>query len=68
MGVDGVIDMESPAGNMVNTPCDGTGWWQVDLGGVYNLSTVVFFNRYPSLASTPAAAGAALAHKRRAHA
>ena len=46
MGVDGVIDMDNAAGNMYNSPCDGSGWWQVDLGGVYALSSLMFFNRY----------------------
>ena len=32
---------------MVNTPCDGSGWWAVDLGGVYNLKQIIFWNRYP---------------------
>ena len=27
--------------------CTGAAWWQVDLGGVYNLTRVVLFNRYP---------------------
>ena len=31
-GVDGVVDMDSAAGNMVNFPCDGSGWWQVRCG------------------------------------
>ena len=49
MGNDGVIDMDNAAGNMANFPCDGSGWWRVDLGGVYNLSSLVFFNRYPGV-------------------
>ena len=45
-GTDGVIDMDNlGGGNMVNLPCDGTGTWMVDLGGVYNLTRVIFFNR-----------------------
>ena len=47
MGTDGVVDMDNLAGNMVNLPCDGTSWWQVDLGGVYALTRLVFWNRYP---------------------
>jgi len=47
-GNDGIIDMDNAtAGNMANYPCDGSGWWQVDLGGVYNLSKLVFWNRFP---------------------
>lgn len=44
-GTDGIIDMDGPAGNMVNLGCSGNAWWQVDLGGVYNISRIVFFNR-----------------------
>ena len=32
MGVNGVIDADNAFGDMVNFPCDGTGWWRVDLG------------------------------------
>ena len=29
-GNDGIIDMDNlTGGNMVNYPCDGSGWWQV---------------------------------------
>ena len=39
------MQMDNTTGNMVNLPCDGTGTWMVDLGGVYNLTRVIFFNR-----------------------
>ena len=51
-GTDGIIDQDGPQGNMVNLPCDGTGWWTVDLGGVYNVVKVIYFNRYPLTAPT----------------
>ena len=57
-GVDGIIDMDNPIGNMVNLPCDGTGWWQVDLGGVYNLQRLVFWNNFPYVAGNTAAGAA----------
>ena len=47
MGNDHNIDMDNATGNMANFPCDGSGWWQVDLGGVYNLSSIIFWNNYP---------------------
>ena len=58
------MQMDNTTGNMVNLPCDGTGWWQVDLGGVYNLAKVVFFNRYPIGGSAlgAAASGAQLVY------
>ena len=31
-GVDGIIDMDGAAGNMVHLPCNGEGWWQVGVG------------------------------------
>ena len=40
---------------MVNTPCDGSGWWQVDLGGVYNLQRLIFWNRYPYVSANTTA-------------
>ena len=47
-GVDGIIDMDNAtAGNLVNLPCDGSAWWAVDLGGVYNIARLVLFNRFP---------------------
>ena len=49
MGNDNIIDMDNATGNMVNFPCDGSGWWQVDLGGVYQLTRLIFFNRYPGV-------------------
>ena len=43
--VSSIIDFDGQNGtNMVSLPCDGSGWWQVDLGGVYNLSSVMVFN------------------------
>ena len=42
---------------MVNSPCDGTGSWQVDLGGVYNLTRLVFWNRYPYVSTNTSAGG-----------
>jgi hypothetical protein len=40
--VNGVVTMDNvTAGDMsYSSACDGSGWWQVDLGGVYNLSKV----------------------------
>ena len=32
-GVNGVIDMDNVTGDMVNHPCDGSGWWQVRAKG-----------------------------------
>ena len=52
MGVDSLIDMDNIGGNMVSLPCDGSGWWQVDLGGVVNLTKMVFFNHFPGPASS----------------
>ena len=47
-GVDGIIEMDNATGgNMVNLPCDGSGWWQVDLGGVYNVTQLIFWNFFP---------------------
>ena len=52
-GVDGIIDQDNMAGgNMVNLPCDGSGSWSVDLGGVYNLTRIILFNRFPLTGST----------------
>ena len=64
MGVDGVIDMDNVAsGNMVlSSACNGAGWWQVDLGGVYQLTSVIVFNRFPfvSASNTGSTLGAKL--------
>ena len=48
MGVNGVIDFDNAAaGDMTNSSaCDGSAFWQVDLGGIYNLSTIIVFNRF----------------------
>lgn len=47
MGNDGEFSFDSNFGNMVNTAvCDGAGFWRVDLGGIYDLTRVVVFNRY----------------------
>ena len=40
-GNDAIIDFDNVTGNQVNFPCDGTGWWQVDLGGVYQINRCV---------------------------
>ena len=57
-GTDGIIDQDGPAGNMVNLGCSGVNWWQVDLGGVYNLSRIIIFNRFPL--TNPTTVGQAL--------
>ena len=54
MGVNNVIDFDntSPSSDMVSTSaCDGSGWWSVDLGGIYNLSSIVLFNNFPLTAA-----------------
>ena len=54
MGVNSVIDFDntSPTSDMVSTAaCDGSGWWQVDLGGIYNLTSIIVFNNYPFTSS-----------------
>ena len=45
-GNNGVIDFDNvTSGDMVySAACDGSAWWQVDLGGIFNLSTVIVFN------------------------
>ena len=59
MAVNGVIDFDNALPNADMTcsaACDGSGWWTVDLGGVFNVSTIIMWNRYlaatPSLAAT----------------
>ena len=50
MGVDGIIDFDNVAAssNLVSSAaCDGSAWWMVDLGGIYNLSSVIIWNYYP---------------------
>ena len=49
-GVNGIIQMDGVSGATVGdltymSACDGSAWWQVDLGGIYNISRVVLFNR-----------------------
>lgn len=49
-GVNGVIQMDGLTGTSVGdltymSRCDGSAWWQVDLGGIYNISRVMLFNR-----------------------
>ena len=62
MGVDGIIDYDNyvgttPVGNLVSSSaCDGSAWWQVDLGGIYNISAIMVFNNEPQ-AACPEAAG-----------
>jgi hypothetical protein len=60
MGNNGVIDFDNGvSGDMVycsNYLNAGDAWWQVDLGGVYNVSMLLLWNRYfpstvPSMAS-----------------
>ena len=43
-GNNGVIDFDIANGDMVNSATGG-GWWYVDLGAVYNVTRIVFFNR-----------------------
>jgi hypothetical protein len=57
-GVDGVIEYDDATTTYLtqDAACDGSGWWQVDLGGVYNVSMLLLWNRYfpstvPSMAS-----------------
>ena len=42
MAVNGIIAMDTPTSSDMTSSaaCDGTGWWSVDLGGVYNLTKV----------------------------
>jgi hypothetical protein len=71
MGCNGVIDFDNPSsGDMVSSANylnAGDAWWQVDLGGVYNISSIVVWNRY--LSSVPlwgaALAGAQVRRRRR---
>jgi hypothetical protein len=47
-GNDGVIQYDDATTSYLtqDAACDGSGWWQVDLGGVYNVSTLLLWNRY----------------------
>ena len=54
--VDGVINFDQAAGNIFHSLCDGTGWVQVDLGGVYNVVNVIVWNRYATGDATGLAA------------
>ena len=55
MGVDGVIDYDDYStttnlgqGNLMSSAaCDGSAWWQVDLGGIYNISAIMVWNNEP---------------------
>ena len=49
MAVNGIIDFDNvTSGDMTfDALCNGQGWWQVDLGGIYNLTTIMLWNRYP---------------------
>ena len=44
MGCNGVIDMDIGAGDMINSAQAGA-WWSVDLGAMYNVTRIMFFNR-----------------------
>ena len=59
MGNNGVIDMDNlAAGDMTySLACDGTAWWMVDLGGIFNISTVMLFNRFPYTSTTTIGSG-----------
>jgi hypothetical protein len=47
MAVNGVIDFDNTlSGDMTCSNTSAGAWWQVDLGGQYNVSTVTIFNRY----------------------
>ena len=51
-GVNGLIDFDDPSGaagdGYFSVDCDGSAWWQVDLGGVANISAIVLWNYYPN--------------------
>jgi hypothetical protein len=57
MGNDGVLTMDAGVtGNQVQSAGLGSGgWWQVDLGGVYDISGIIFWNRYNTKSSTTGA-------------
>jgi len=61
MAVNGIIDFDNvlPNADMTcSAACDGSGWWQVDLGGLYNLTSIVIWNRFPY--TSPTTTGATL--------
>jgi len=46
MAVNGNMSFDAREGDMTfAASCNGSAWWQVDLGGVYNLTRVIIFNR-----------------------
>lgn len=45
-GNDMDFNFDQSAGNIFHSACDGTGWWQLDLGGVYDIHRVIVVNRY----------------------
>ena len=47
-GVDGIIDMDNTGtGNLTHSAsCTGAGWWSVNLGGLYNITSLIMWNRY----------------------
>ena len=49
MANNGIIDFDNvTSGDMTfSLACDGSAFWQVDLGGVFNISRVMIWNRYP---------------------
>ena len=59
-GNDGVINMDATTTSSLvySGNCDGTDSWTVDLGGVFNITSLIMWNRH---SSTDASAGAALA-------
>ena len=53
MAVNGVIDFDNSAsGDMTCSNSSAGAWWQVDLGGAYNVSSIMLFNRYLPSGST----------------
>ena len=69
MGVDGVIDYDnvSPGNLLSSSACDGSAWWEVDLGALYEIAAIMIWNYEPqslcssnSCAAAQALAGASL--------